>query len=154
YPSELYLRYVDVTSRRPGWQAIVDRSGADFVLWPKTMRTQVADLVASGQWRRLYQDAVSILLVRSGLALPDPLRQTPESAFRELALANASFEKGQDADTEEHLRRALVLMPHLRMACRWLAKTQTMQGKTAAARETMARCQHVFPRTKPDDPEA
>jgi hypothetical protein len=62
YDDETYRRFVRVLNREPGWQEIVNTSGADYVLWPRERGSVIRDLLASGRWREVYGDRVAVLL--------------------------------------------------------------------------------------------
>ncbi len=129
----------------PGWEEIVDDCGADFFLWPQRHHKQIEVLRDSGQWRTLYSDHVAALLERTDHPRPEHLQPSPESAWRELALGwRASAEKHLP-EAEQHFRRALDLKPNLRMACEWLANTQSRSHRLADAEATLDRCQRLFP---------
>lgn len=65
YDDETYRRFARVLNRAPGWQEIVNASGADYFLWPRGFGTQIPDLVDSGRWRVVYGDSVAVLLARN-----------------------------------------------------------------------------------------
>jgi hypothetical protein len=75
YDDETYRRYVRVLKRDPGWLEIVDGSDAAFVLWPRD-EPLVGELIGTGRWRLLHQDAVGALLIRRALSPPGPSRPT------------------------------------------------------------------------------
>jgi hypothetical protein len=60
----------------PGWQQILDSSGARWLLWPLGAPDRgalVQQLIASDQWLRVHQDPVAVLLMRREVAPPRPL---------------------------------------------------------------------------------
>jgi hypothetical protein len=65
YDAETYNRYVQVLSMRPGWMDVVEKSGAELVLWPKREGGVLRELVRTGRWRVLAEDPVGQLLIRS-----------------------------------------------------------------------------------------
>src|SRR5439155_671236 len=105
-----------------GWRDIVEASDATYVLWPKNRSAQTQELLRSGRWRLLYEDVVSMLLIRADWPPPSPLRETPDSPWRRLVQADHAARTGQLPQAEAHLQRALEQMPHLSLACHSLAR--------------------------------
>jgi hypothetical protein len=140
-----YRRYARVHNAAPGWERIVDDSGADYFLWPKQHGRQAELLRQSGQWRTLYADHVAALLIRADLPSPGPLQPSPDSAWRELTLGWRASAGKDWADAKAHFQHALELMPNLRAACEWLANAQSHADGIAAAGATLDRCQGLFP---------
>jgi hypothetical protein len=144
YDDETYRRYVSVLSMEPGWLEIVEGSGAGFVLWPRD-EPMVKELMGTGRWRMLQQDAVGALLIRSALPAPGSSRPMPATAWSELAAAALSAERGQLAAAETHYRGALRRMPHLAAACYGLAETEAKQRRFGDALEQIRACQRIYP---------
>ena len=140
-----YRRYTRVLSMAPGWEKIVEDSGADYVLWPKHHRRHIETLRDSGKWRTLYADHVAALLMRADLPRPEPWLSSPDSAWRELALGWRASASKDLPEAEQHFQRALDLMPNLRVACEWLANVQSRSERLAEAEATLDRCQKLFP---------
>jgi hypothetical protein len=146
YDDETILRYAHVQGFRPGWEEIIESSGANYILWPRNDEGKpLAQLIASGRWRILYDDFVSVLLVRSGEAPSGPFEPTPDSAYRRLTLGIKNFEQRRYDIAEENLQGALEMIPHLRTACYYLAQAQALQGKRQDAQQTLDQCQKYFP---------
>lgn len=151
FADETFARYLDVVGRRPGWIDVIERSGADFVLWPKWELADVADdLVRTGRWRPLHDDYTSRLLVRTTVPLPATLAAGPESAHRALALGMAALLEGRFDQARQDLERALVLQPDLQPACVALAQARQLAGDRLGADATAARCAAAFPDPKRD----
>jgi acyl-ACP--UDP-N-acetylglucosamine O-acyltransferase len=66
YDQETLRLYLQVVEGVPGWEGIVDRSGARFVLWPAA-QPQARALLATGRWRVLHHDRLAVLLERTAL---------------------------------------------------------------------------------------
>lgn len=135
---------------RPAWDAaaIVDRSGAEMVLWPMgspAYRELVRQLERSQRWRRIYRDGVSVLLVRSDVALPSQLRPTPESGYHWWALGRQALDEGRIDDAAAALERALATDPRLWPACQELAIAWAAQRDREATIRTVDRCREIFP---------
>ena len=145
YDDETYRRYVRVLHGKPDQVEIVEGSGAEYVLWPRSRTALLGPLERSGRWRRLAADAVSMLLVRADVPEPERPRPTPESAHRELALGGEAMRAGDLAAAEHHLGRALKLAPWLELACDNQALVQERRGNAHTARTTAERCRRIFP---------
>jgi tetratricopeptide (TPR) repeat protein len=145
FDDQIYRRYTRVLGMAKGWEDIVDRSGADYFLWPKRHGKQIEGLRETGQWRTLYADHVAALLIRADLPRPEPLLPSPDSPWRELALGWRASAAKNLPEAEQHFAQALAQMPNLRMACEWLANTQARAKRLAEAEATLDRCQRSFP---------
>ena len=146
YDSETFRQYLTVQRFQPGWKDIVEGSGAQYILWPRSSQGQpLAELVTSGRWKILFDDFVSVLLVRKDQAPPEPLKLTPESAYRQLTIGIQNSERGRYDVAELALKGALEEMPYLRTALYKLAQLQALQGKKEAALQTLERSQRYFP---------
>ena len=148
FDEEIYRRYTRVLGLAPGWEDIVDASGADFFLWPKRQHRQIQALRDSGKWRMLYSDHVAALLGRTDRPARAPLAASPDSAWRELALGWSASNADKLPEAEAHFQRALDMMPNLRMACEWLANAQARSNRLDHAEATLNRCQKMFPDPK------
>jgi hypothetical protein len=89
FSDQTYRRYTRVLNLAPGWEKIIEDSGADYVLWPKGHHQQIEILRDSGKWRTLYADHVAALLMKANQSRPEPWLPSPDSAWRELALDGA-----------------------------------------------------------------
>lgn len=146
YGPETFESYLRVLNREPGWQATLEATGAEYVLGSKEKAGAMLDaLVASGRWRPLHEDYVGVLLARSDVRLPSPLRPAPDSAWRDLAVAGEAMRANRLDEAERALSRSLERMPDLDVACENLAVVQAARGDAAAARQTERRCQRIFP---------
>ena len=145
YDADTFVNYAHVQGFRPGWEMVIENSGANYILWPRNrLGKPLAQLVASGRWRILYDDFVSVLLVRTQESF-GPLEATPDSAYRRLTLGIRNLEQRHYDLAEKDLRGALDMMPYLRTACYSLAQAQILQGKTQEAQQCVEECQKQFP---------
>ena len=144
FDDETYERYVDVLRQKPGWLAIVEGSGAELVLWPRG-EPMLAELIGTGRWRLLHEDAVGALLRRATLPAAAALESTPVTAWSELSAGVLSVERDRLAAAETHYRRALRRMPHLGAACYGLAEAQAKQRRFEAALAQIDACQSIYP---------
>lgn len=140
-----YRDYLRVLGRAPGWREIVERSGANYVLWPRALPGHTAELLESGLWRMLYHDDVSVLLVGASVASPPALVVTRDSAYRRLALGTDAYARGQLESAEAYYAGALALVPYLAPACDGLVHVQVGRADRERARHTVQRCQAMFP---------
>jgi len=146
YDSETFRKYLTVQRFQTGWKEIVEGSGAQYIVWPRSSQGQpLAELVTSGRWKLLSDDFVSVLLVRADQAPPEPLKLTPESAYRQLTIGIQNFERRRYDVAELAFKRALDEMPYLRTALYKLAQAQALQGKKEEALQTLGRSQRYFP---------
>jgi hypothetical protein len=151
YSPALFDAYRRVQYELPGWQEVVESSGADYVLWPNLETPQVRQidqprqLLASGRWRKVYEDFVSVLLARvtaPPAAAPAPPRPSP---YRELALGGLAMRGGDKEGAETHLRASLRLDGDMLAACRNLALVLAWEDRASEAWAQHARCERIFP---------
>lgn len=140
YDEATFLDYLKVLHQRPGWERVVDGSGADFVLWPARSGGVGGDLVASGRWRLLYQDIVSVLLARSDLPLPSEMKPSADSPYRDVNRGMQQLQAGDAAEATRLFERALAADAHMFPACLGLVRSQAAAGQFAAADATADRC--------------
>jgi hypothetical protein len=145
FDDETFRRYMHIISAGEGAVYMVEASGADWVLWPRNSERLIEQLLQSGRWYPLFEDAVSILFRHEDSPVPESLRETGDSAYRELRLADRARRLDDLDGAEQHYRRALDLMPHLGKACHPLARMQVMRGEFDDGRAIERRCQRSFP---------
>jgi hypothetical protein len=146
YDNETMRRYAAVQGFKPGWEEIIESSGAQYILWPRSEQGKpLAQMVSSGRWRVLYDDFVSVLLVRGDHFPTGALNPTADSAYRRVSEGIKNLELRRFTEAERDFRGALVLMPYMRLACDSLAQAQAQQGNTQPALRTMEQCQRIFP---------
>jgi tetratricopeptide (TPR) repeat protein len=149
YDNQTLIRYATVQGFRAGWEDIIETSGANYILWPRSKEgAQMAQLVTSGRWRILYDDAVSVLLVRPDFQLPSPLQPSSDSAYRRLASWTRNLEQRRFPEAEKDYQGALDLMPYLKLACYSLSQAQALQGDKEKAIQTLEHCHKIFPDKK------
>lgn len=141
------MRYMQVHSLQPGWDGVLNASGANYVLWPfdqEPWRKLISALLASGRWRFVYADSLSVLLVRSDVRPPLTIVQTPPSAHRSLALARREIARNNLANAENFLIDALNRLPALPNSCVDLVRVQVALAKQDEARRTAKRCRRMM----------
>jgi hypothetical protein len=157
YPPALFTNYRRVQYLQPGWMEVVESSGADYFLWLRLETGQVSEirqpdiLLATGRWRKVHEDFVSVLLARARPALPSPMKQEPRSAYNELELGGFAMRTGDRRGAERHLRSALSLDANLLAACRNLALVLAWQGRIREAWAQHDDCQRIFPESEGED---
>ena len=69
YPLELWLDYIRISAAAPSWEEKLEHYGArTLLLNPQTQAGLVAAARESQQWREVYQDEVSVILITRGEA--------------------------------------------------------------------------------------
>lgn len=144
FTAKTYLDYVRVLGANPGWQEIVNDSGAVFFLWPRTSVNLIRGLLETKQWRPLYADSVSVLLVRADHSLPN-LRPTPPSPYRTLAEGYFALSRGDLSAARSAFRKAMRKIPWDAQACNDLIQADVMAGMIDEGRRQTERCQKIFP---------
>jgi hypothetical protein len=146
YDNETMLRYAAVQAFRPGWEEILEGTGAQYVLWPRNEEGKpLGQLVTSGRWQVLFDDFASVLLVRRDQQPPGPLKPTSDSAYRRVTEGIKNLERQRFDEAERDFRGALALMPYMRLACNSLVQVQAQQGKNHEALQSLENCQRIFP---------
>lgn len=146
YDDQTYLRYATVQHYKLGWSEIIENSGAQYILWPRSREgQQMSQMLSSGRWRLLYDDFISVLLVRTDQQLPEQLKATSDSAYRRLRDGIQNLEQRRYVEAESSFQSALYLMPHLEFACYSLAQVKSLQGNKQEARAVIDECQKRFP---------
>jgi hypothetical protein len=147
FDEETYRRYRRAVAVEAGWEDVLNDPAIQFALLRRDSRLAIA-LNGHPQWRRISEDLVSLFFVRVGpfaRTLPDPLRPTPDSGYRELAQGAAAMLAKQPQSAAAYFRRALELDPHLYIACRNLVVAEVGADHLSRATETAERCQGIFP---------
>lgn len=145
YSDETFLQYIDVLHERPGWRNVIERSGADYVLWPSRRGRVVRTLAESGDWVPLYSDSVSTLLARAGDHDERRWKPSPESPYRSLTLGFVEMNRNKLDEAERHFEHALDEDRYLLPACNFLAMTRALAGRADEVPRTFERCRAIFP---------
>lgn len=148
YDDDTYNNYVTVLSSRPGWLQLVERSDADYILWPHSRgngRAKLRELVDTGHWRPVYSDAVSWLLARKEAVPEREYLPSPAGPWRDLAMARNGEWAGNSEQAIYYARQVRELVPWHKDACSLLIATYRAQGEPKAANEVLADCRSYFP---------
>ena len=141
------VAYSRVQFMQDDWQRTLEELGPQWVLWSRHGWDQgrlPRELMASGRWRRVHQDAWSVLLARTGQPLPEPLAAAPDSPYRDWAAAQDAYAARDLRGAERLLARALDREPELAPACEDLINVQEQLGEDAAAAATADRCRSLL----------
>ncbi len=94
YDADSYRQYLSVLASRPGWLALVEDSDADYILWPHEFgdgRGKLQQLLDSGRWQPVCDDAVSWLLARAPTWLAGSAQPRPETPWCDIAVAGNRY---------------------------------------------------------------
>jgi len=147
YSEATEVAYSRVQFMRDDWQRTLEELGPQWVLWSRHGWDQgrlPRELAASGRWRRVHQDAWSVLLARTDQPLPEPLAAAPDSPYRDWAAAQDAYAAKDLRGAERLLARALDREPELAPACEDLITVQEQLGEDAAAAATADRCRSLL----------
>jgi hypothetical protein len=148
FDAETQRQHFRVLEGAAGWEDVLAGTGADLVLWPmydERERAMGRELASSVRWQALYRDGTSLLLARRGFPLPEPLRETPDSAYRSWARGRQAMDERRYAAAVAELERAMAQDPRLWPACQSLAVAEVMLHDRQAVARTVDRCQQIFP---------
>lgn len=137
YSGEHYLTYQKVHQGKPGAEAVVEDSQADYFLWPTQHKRMPQSLLQTGRWQILYVDSVSILLTRKDLQGKQLVAPSP-SPYRLLSLAKKAYVQGQPKVAAQFARESLALQPSMRgfqLLYKSLNAAEDAQGAERAMRE-------------------
>ncbi len=148
YDDNTYNQYVSVLRGEPGWQELIEASGAQYILWPN-YRYRSADklsvLLNSGRWQGVYQDSVSYLLARSSIELPKEVKRAETTAYRTLTRAELSSRQGDTASAANYAEQVLQQIPYQRNACNLAVRSYRSLGSNEKANVIAQRCKSYFP---------
>lgn len=148
YDAATYNHYVTVLGAKPGWLVKLEETEPDFILWPhlgKGGQLKLATLLETGRWQPVYRDAVSWLLARSTIELPDNLQPVRDDPLYHLAIGQIAAWSGEDEAAIEYGSKTLAAIPWQRNACYLLYSAHTEAGDEQAARESLLQCRSYFP---------
>lgn len=143
-----YRRYVGVLRHQPGWIDSVEGSGAQWFLWPARAgggARKARELLATGRWQLVYQDAVSYLLARRELAWTGSLPVDPALPLASLTLAHTAMRNGQWLQAVQATTALRQQRPWERDACNWQVLAYQQLGQAGAALRTAVECRSIFP---------
>lgn len=148
FDAATYHHYVGVLASRPGWIEALERSGAEFMLWPHgrgSGQRKLQALVATGRWRPVYRDSVAWLLVRSSVALPGELGPSPDTPARDLTIAQVSALDGEIDTAIRFAEKSHEAVPWHKGACNLLAALHRQRGEAGRAATVVGECRSYFP---------
>jgi hypothetical protein len=148
YNDTTYNQYVDVLRGKPGWQELIESSGADYFLWPYNMYgggVKFQAMVNSGRWVPVYQDSISYLLARNTVKLAENPKPSSATPYRMLAAAQLNAFRGDAATAAIQAKLVLDQIPYQRGACNLAVNSLRQTGKKDEADEISRRCKSLFP---------
>lgn len=148
YGAEPYEHYLSVLSSEPGWLEMLEATGAEYILWPHLRgdgQRKLRELVATGRWSPVYSDAVSWLLARESVTVPQKPVATPEGPWQDLAIARTNGWLGSAAEAIRYADKVREVMPWHKDACELLVQTYRSRREPALAQETLRDCRGYFP---------
>jgi hypothetical protein len=150
FDADTYRNYVTVLGSYPGWVALLESSGADYMLWPHYRsrgRDKLRQLLDTGRWRPVYSDAVSWLLARTDRVPETPLQPSPPGPWQEMTRATLSDWAGNDEETIRHAEAVRAVLPWQRDACNLLIAVYRKRQDGASADRVRMDCLDYFPST-------
>jgi len=145
YDDQTFLDYMKVLQAAPGWERVVQASGAEYFLWPSNNPKAVAGLLETAKWRLVYQDTVSALLARVDLDIPRDFQPTPDSPHHNASIGARELRAGNGAEAAGYFERALAVNPRFEVACIGLVRSRAMAGQYDAAYGAADRCSAAIP---------
>jgi hypothetical protein len=148
YGATTYLDYVEVLATRPGWLDRIERTAADYFLWPSRGyggSGKAQGLLKTGRWEVLYQDSVSVLLGRTSVINSRDFRLGPATPYRNLGVAQVSSLQGLHDQAIELASKTRLEIPYQRGACNLLINAYRVVGDAGAAAQISRECRGYFP---------
>ena len=148
YDGATYLQYKAVASTSSGWIDLVEQTGAEFFLWSHYRRDGARkrrEMLASGRWQLLYEDAVSWLAVRDGVVLPEALTLPGPSAMRNLTLGTQAARRGEFDQVLQRVREVRREIPWQQRACQLEIDALRRANDEVGAARVMRDCLGYFP---------
>lgn len=103
------------------------------------------DLLATGRWRALYQDAVSWVAARESVELPEAPSFAEPSPIRELSRAVVARRSGNTAQALVSAQEVRTQIPWQKNACQLEVELLRHAGKDKAAQDVLWDCLSYFP---------
>ncbi|TGD71724.1 hypothetical protein E4634_16525 [Mangrovimicrobium sediminis] len=148
YSADEYNLYVGVLRGMPGWIDVIEGTGAQYILWPAASRNgprMLERLLASKRWRLVYQDAVSFLVVRNGVPIPEKLKASPGSPARDLTVAMNAARENRVELALVYTRRVREAVPWQKTACQLQVNMLRFQDHLREAADVLQECRGWFP---------
>lgn len=141
YEAKHILAYYAVLGRSPDWTQLLDISGAEYFLWRNNDAKLIQDVMATGKWKPLYSDQVSVLLGRSSVRF-EPLKPPPDSPTHQETLGRQAAYQQDWKRAEMHYQKAVAAEPSVRRyyILEGLQKQDGRDADAARSRELRLRC--------------
>lgn len=142
-----YLAYLTVLGGQPGWIELIEQSGAQLFLWPRSGRGErlSQSLLQTRRWRLLYEDSRGRLLAHENFALPPTLRHPRGTLASDLSNVVAALRRNDVQAALAAASRAHDRRPWDHGACTWLRRTLRVAGREAEGDVVIADCRDWFP---------
>jgi hypothetical protein len=146
FTDDIYREYVSILAGKPGWLEKIEASGARYVIWPHSRGGQrlASELVATGRWVLLYEDAAGVLVARYDENTPDSFRIPSSTLSADIAEAFKALRAGDRVTALAAARRAHKRSPWDHRSCMWLARTLQASGEEGEAVRVVDDCRAVF----------
>lgn len=148
YDASAYYQYKRVLMSQPGWIGVVERSGAEYFLWPFGKgfgEDKQRELLSSGRWTLVYEDAVSWLAARADVVGQTSWQPPVDSPLRTLSRAGFEIRHGDPSRAGALLQEVRSELPWQQRACMWQVSLLRQQGDQAGAERVLADCRGWFP---------
>lgn len=148
YGASTYLGYVDVLRNVPGWLGQIERSGAEYILWPNVGYGGSAkgqQLIQSGRWQFIYQDSVSFLMGKLPLVADKEYSPAPVTPYTHLGMAQLVAMQGNYESAIELASKTREAIPYQNGACNVLIDSHLALGDIEQANATRGDCRSYFP---------
>jgi hypothetical protein len=148
YDAPTYYQYKRVLLSQPGWIDLVERSGADYFLWPFGKgfgQAKRDEMLSTGRWMLIYEDSVSWLAARTDVVGRTEWQPPSDSPLRRLSQAGFEVRHGDPARAMALLDEVRAVLPWQQRACQWQIGLLRQQGETAQADRVLADCLAWFP---------
>lgn len=147
FDDQTYLDYVSVLHARAGWLELIENSGAEFFLWPRTRggTRLINGLLDTRRWHLVYEDARGILLAKMQKEALGDYQVPKDSAHAALAAALKSYRAGDYPSAALAIDYAHTRRPWDKEVCTWRQRILQVLGSADEARAAVSACRAWFP---------
>ncbi|MFT6958112.1 MAG: hypothetical protein ACJAYC_003128 [Halieaceae bacterium] len=148
YSAETYNEYVEVLRGAPGWMADIERSGAEYIIWPNGRNNgpqMLKDLLSSGRWQPVYRDAAGFMLARADMTLAEDYASADAGPYQTLSYAYGMAVSGDAGKAVQYFEMVREDIPYQQQVCTSLASLYRGADQPAAAELVLDECWAIFP---------
>ncbi len=148
FDARAYHHYVGVLSNRPGWMDAIAATGAEYVLWSNHRgngEDKLRQMMASSDWVPVYQDSASWLLAHKSTKLPEKMRGSPATPWRDQSAARNAARGGNLEEAQHYAEKVREVMPWHQDACVLLISLHRNEGRPQEAQSVLNACRSYFP---------